>query len=41
MHMSYFCLDDLVHARELQRSGGTYLPRFTQSVLVKSAVPDS
>ena len=32
MHMSYICLDDLVHARELQRSGGTHLPRFTQSV---------
>ncbi len=35
LHMSYTCLTDFVHRRELRRSGGTYFPSFTQSVCGK------
>ena len=32
MHISYNCLTDFVHPRELHRSAGTYFPYLTQSV---------
>ncbi len=35
LHMSYTCLTDFVHPRELWRSGGMYFPSFTQSVWEK------
>ncbi len=34
LHMSYTCLVEFVHHKELPRSRGTYFPSFTQSVTV-------
>ncbi len=39
LHMSYTCLIEFVHHKELPRSRGAYFPLFTQSVYLYRILP--